>query len=150
MSASLDMADLIRTRLLTAPITGELATSVNLTTMEVVIYRQTPIVSQITAAVAKATGGVILITWEGFRIPDGNTARPRLANRYNISVWNKPIIDNNARPADEVVESIINRLWQWVPGGGHAYGEVEVRSGDMVPDKNFLIYDLEITIPTNL
>jgi hypothetical protein len=150
MSASLDMADLIRTRLRTAPITGELATSVNLTTMEVVIYRQTPIVSQITAAVAKATGGVILITWEGFRIPDGNTARPRLANRYNISVWNKPIIDNGARPADEVVESILMRLWQWVPGGGHANGEVEIRTGDMVPDKNFLIYDLEIIIPTSL
>jgi hypothetical protein len=150
MSASLDMADLIRTRLLTAPTSSEMATSVDLTAMEVVIYRQTPIVSQITAAVAKASGGVILITWEGFRIPDGNTARPRLANRYNVSVWNKPIIDNNARPADEVMESILLRLWHWVPAGGHSHGEVEIRTGDMVPDKNFLIYDLEITIPTNL
>jgi hypothetical protein len=150
MSAALDMADLIRNRILTAPAVGEIATTVNLTGIEVIIDRQKPVLSMIESAVAKASGTAIVIFWEGFQVPDQNTTRPRLAQRYNIRVYSKQVIDGENRPADNVIESIVNRLWHWVPDGGHAYGEAEVINGDMVPDKSFLIYDCEVVIPVNL
>lgn len=150
MSAALDMADLIRNRILTAPAVGEIPTTVDLTHIDVIIDRQTPVLSLIKAAVAKASGTAILITWQGFQIPDENTTRPRLEQRYTIAVFSKQVIDGENRPADNVIESIVNRLWHWVPGGGHAHGEAVVRNGDMVPDKQFLIYDCEVVIPTSL
>jgi hypothetical protein len=60
------------------------------------------------------------------------------------------VIDGENRPADNVMESMVNRLWHWVPDGGHAHGEAEVRNGDMVPDNQFLIYDCEVVIPVSL
>jgi hypothetical protein len=150
MSAALDMADMIRSRILTAPIGGEIATTVDLTRIDVIIDRQKPVLSLIKAAVAKATGTAIVITWQGFQVPDQNTSRPRLAQRYNIAVYSKQVIDGENRPADNVIESIVNRLWHWVPDGGHAFGEAEVINGDMVPDNSYLVYDCEVVIPVNL
>ena len=150
MSAALDMADRIRNRILTAPAVGEIATTVDLTHIDVIIDRQTPVLSMIQAAVARATGCAIVILWQGFQVPDPNTSRPRLAHRYTITVYSKQVIDGANRPADNVIESIVNRLWQWVPDGGHAHGEVEVLNGDMVPDKTYLVYDCEVTIPVSL
>jgi hypothetical protein len=150
MSAALDMADLIRNRILTAPAVGEIPTTVDLTHIDVIIDRQTPVISQINAAVAKASGTAIVIFWEGFQVPDPNTSRPRLALRYNIRVYSKQVIDGANRPADNVIESIVIRMWHWVPDGGHAHGEANVLNGDMVPDKSFLIYDCEVVIPAAL
>lgn len=150
MSKALDMAGLIRTRLLTAPAVGEIPTLVDLTQIDVIIDRQTPVLSLINAAIAKATGTAIIITWQGFTVPDKNTSRPRLDQRYNIAVYSKQVIDGTNRPADNVIESIINRLWQWVPDGGHAHGEVAIQNGDMVPNKSYLIYDCEVVVPVSL
>lgn len=150
MSAALEMADMIRNRILTRPAVGELATTVDLTHIDVIVDRQTPVLSLIQAAVAKATGTAIVILWQGFRVLDKHTGRPRLAQSYNISVWSKQVIDGANRPADNVIESIVLRLWQWVPDGGHSYGEAEVSNGDMVPNKSFLVYDCEVVIPTSL
>ncbi len=150
MSAALDMADMIRNRILTAPTGGEIATTVDLTRIDVIIDRQKPVLSLIKAAVAKATGTAIVITWQGFQVPDQNTSRPRLSHRYNIAVYSKQVIDGENRPADNVIESIVNRLWHWVPDGGHAFGEAEVINGDMVPDNSYLVYDCEVIIPVSL
>lgn len=150
MSKALDTAALIRNRLLTAPAQGELPTSVDLTHTDVLIYRQTPIITEVATAVANATGCAIVITWEGFQVPDPNSRSPRLVHRYNVSVWSKPILDAGNRPADHVIESIILRMWHWVPGGGHSHGEAKVSNGDMVPHKSYLIYDCEILIPVSL
>jgi hypothetical protein len=150
MSKALDMADLIRNRILTRPAVGEMATTVDLTHIDVIIDRQTPVLSLIQAAVAKGTGCAIVILWQGFRVLDKHTARPRLAQSYNISVHSKQVIDGANRPADNVIESIVLRLWQWVPDGGHSHGEAEVSNGDMVPNKSYLIYDCEVVIPTVL
>ena len=150
MSAALDMADLIRTRILTAPTGGELATTLNLTGLDVIIDRQVAILSKIDVAVAKAKGTAVVIFWEGFQVPDANTRKPRLAQRYNIRVYSKQIIGGAAYPADDVLESIIQRLWHWVPVGVHAFGEITVENGDMIPDKSYLIYDCEVVIPVSL
>jgi hypothetical protein len=150
MSAALSLAEKIRSRLLTAPSGSELKTTVDLTQIDVIIDRQVPLVSKINEAIAKATGTAIVITWMGFQIPDKNTSRPRLEERFTISVWSKQIIDGINRPADHVIESIVLRLWHWVPDGGHAFGETVVTSGDMVPNASFLVYDCEIQIPITL
>lgn len=146
-SKAMATATLISTRLKTAPVTGEIATPLNITAVDVVIYEQKAIASQINAAIAKTTGCAIVINWEGYTTLDQNAARPRMAHRYNICVWSRPIIDQGNYPADQVIESIINRMWHWVPGGGHAHGEVEVKDGGIVPDAKFLKIDCEVTIP---
>jgi hypothetical protein len=148
MSSASTIAENVRSRLLTPPAQGELPTSVDLTRIDVIIDRQKPILSMIDAAVAKATGTAIVILWSGFRIPDKNTRSPRLEQRYTITVYSRQVIDGENRPADNVIESIVNRLWHWVPDGGHAYGEAEISGGDMIPDKQYLAYDCEVIIPS--
>jgi hypothetical protein len=141
-------ADLIASRLQTAPVVDvEIETPIDITDIDVVVYEQKAIAGKINAAVAKNTGAAIVITWEGFTTLDKNASRPRLAHRYNVCVWSRPIIDQGAFPADLIIESIVNRMWQWVPGGGHAFGEAEVKDGGIVPDGKFLKIDCEVTIP---
>ena len=146
-SKTMATAALIVTRLKTAPATGEIATPLDITGVPMLVYEQKAIASRINAAVDKTTGAAIVITWEGFAVTDKNAARPLLAHRYNVCIWSLPIIDAGAYPADQILESVVNRLWQWVPGGGHAHGEVEVKDGGIVPDAKFLKIDCEVVIP---
>lgn len=150
MSHLLDHADLIRTRLLTAPITGELATSLDLTRVEVIIDRQKDVLSAVQRATSNAGGAAIVILWQGFQVIDKNASTPRLGARYTLTAWTTPVITAEEIPADLVMESILQRLWQWVPDGAHAHGEVEIQNGGLVPDSKFLIYDCELTIPISL
>jgi hypothetical protein len=148
-SKSMAHATLIETRLKTAPTITEIPTPLDITGVGVVVYKQKSIQSEIDVAMKKVVGCAIVISWEGFTTTDRNARTPRLAHRYNICVWSKPIIDQGAYPADEVMESIINRMWQWVPDGGHAHGEAEVRDGGIVPDQRFLKIDCEVVIPVS-
>lgn len=150
MSKALDHAELIATRLATAPATGERETTVNLPAIDIIVDRQKNVLSDITKAVAKAGGTAIVILWQGFTTIDKNASAPRLAHRYTITVYSKPVIAGDDLAADDVMESVIQRLWQWIPAGYHANGEVEVQNGGMVPDRSYLIYDCEITIPASL
>ncbi len=149
MSKAIQHADLIRTRLLTAPTGTELATPVSLVGLDVIVDRQKNILSDVTMAVAKVKGTAIVILWNGFTTLDKNASRPRLAHAYTLTVWSKPVIAGDNLAADDVMEGVINRLWQWVPEGAHVHGEVEVRNGGLVPNTKFLIYDCEILIPTS-
>lgn len=153
MSKALDLAETIRTRLLTAPVTTgprpELATAVDLTPLSIIVDRQKNVLSAVTAAVAKAGGTAITILWQGFQTADENAMTPRLDHRYTIFVWSKPIIAGDDLTADDVMDSIVNRLWHWVPGGGHAFKEAKVKNGGLVPNPKFLIYDCEVVIPVS-
>lgn len=149
MSLQLAIAEMIRLRLLTAPTATELATPLALAGLDIIVDRQKNILSDVTKAVAKAKGTAVVILWEGFTTADKNSARPRLAHSYNITVWSKPILAGANLAADDVMESIIARLWHWRPSGGHAFSEVEVRNGGLVPDAKFLKYDLEVVIPVS-
>ncbi len=148
MSGAIKIAKLIRERLLTTPAAGELPTSVDLTKVDVIIDRQVAILSLVEAAVAKVSGCAVVILWQGFQIPDRHTSRPRMAHRFTLTVWSQQVIDDGHRPADLVVESLAARLWQWTPvAGDHAYGELQVGGGDMVPDRSYLVYELEVIAP---
>lgn len=146
MSKALNMAELIRTRLLTAPVPGELATTLDITGLEILVDRQRNLLSDVTKAVAKARGTAVTILWQGYQVADENARTPRMEHRYTVSVWSKPVLAGENLAADEVMEAVMNRLWQWIPSGGHVHGEVKVKNGGLVPDNKFLIYDCEITL----
>jgi hypothetical protein len=150
MSTSTDLADQIRDRILTAPAVGEIATLVNLLQTPVIVVKQKSIEDEVKAAVSKISGCAILIEWTGFRTRDKNASRPFLDQIYTISVWSKPIIDDGNRPAELVIKSVIQRLWHWVPDGGHSHGEAVPGSGSLTPNKSYLIYDAEFVIPETL
>jgi hypothetical protein len=147
MSKALDIADLLRTRLITAPSTGELATPQDITAVPVIVDRQKDILSSVSVAVGKTSGCAITILWRGFAAVDDNSHRPAVENAYVINVWSKPVIAGGNLTADDVMQSVLLRLWHWVPGGGHSNRECRVKNGGLVPHKSFLIYDCEVTIP---
>lgn len=144
------MADKIRERILAAPTGMELATPLDITGVEVVVVRQNEIYGKIQAATAKTSGTAITIMSEGFQSLHKDHRRPRLAQTYNICVWSRPIIAGNALLAESVMESIICRLWRWMPAGSYVFGEAEVRNGGLVPDTKFLRIDCEVVIPLAL
>ena len=150
MSTPTDLADLIRARLLTAPAVGEIATLVDLTHIDVIVYKQQSLDATVNAAVGKASGCAITIEWEGFQTPDDAAETPWLIHRYTLRVWSTPVIDAGNRPAELVLKSIVNRLWLWVPRGGHRMLAAKLRNGGVVPSKSFLIYDCEVEIPDSL
>lgn len=160
MSKALDIADLIKARLLTAPAEGELATPANLTLLAnvaalngedaILVDRQKDIGPMVTIRVAKASGTAVVILWDGHEVADANARRPLMQFAYSIRVYSKPVMSGEDFPADDVMESIINRLWQWVPLGGHQHREVRLTPGGMIPDRSFLIYDLGVLVPASL
>lgn len=152
MSKAMDIADLIVARLKAAPAPGELATATDITGLDAIVYSQQNISTKITAAVGKASGTAITIVWDGHTTTEENAKKPRMAYSYTIEVISKPIIAGDELKADEVMESIIQRLWQWNPGGatGPSYNEAQVRGGGLVPDTKYLKYDLEVVIPATL
>ncbi len=150
MSAALDIADLIATRLATAPAAGELATVLDITALPIIVDRQKSIASAIAGGVGKPTGTAITILWQGFAAVEKNTSRPRLAQRYTLTVWSRPVIAGAALAADDVMQSVITRLWRWIPGGGHCFAAAEITRGGLIPDAKYLVYDCEISIPVSL
>lgn len=149
MSRALDNADLVRLRLLTPPAAGELATDVDLTTLadSVIVDRQKKITSLVAMAVNASAGVAITILWSGYRTLDKNSSRPKMAHSYTIEVYSRSEIADGNLTADDVMHSVIARLWQWRPVSPHSYGECEVIDGGLVPDKTYLKYDLTVVIP---
>jgi hypothetical protein len=152
MSKISDIANLIRTRLLTAPTADEIETLVALPDLGedgIIVDRQKNIRSLAAKAIDKNNGTAIVILWNEHAVKDKNAKRPRMGYGYNVAVWSKPVIAGDEWAADDVMESIINRMWHWVPGGGHSNSEVEIRPGGMVSDDNFLIYDCGLLVPAS-
>ena len=148
MSAALDIADMIAARLAIAPAAGELATVLDLTGLSIVVDRQKNIASDIAKGVGKAGGTAITILWQGFSADEKNTARPRLIQRYTLTVWSKPVLAGEDFAADDVMQSVITRLWRWIPSGSHCFAATEITRGGLIPDAKYLVYDCEISIPT--
>lgn len=151
MSAELDDADLIRTRLMTPPdaALGELAVDLDITGLDPIIDRQQDITTKLKGVVAKDNGVAIVIAVQDYSNFSASTAVPRPDLGYTITVWGKAVRDQGTYPAAQVMKSIIRRLWQWNPRGGHSMGEVKLGSGGRVPNGSYTVFDLTITIPTN-
>lgn len=116
----------------------------------VLVDEQKDIQSQIDQKIEKL-GGCVVIHFDGFVVLDKNASTPRLGARYTLDVWSVPILaEESAMPAAEVMAAVIRRLWHWVPDGGHAFGEVQIGNGGLVPNRTYLVYDLEVVIPLHL
>lgn len=150
MSTPTDMAELIRNRILTTPVEGEMATLCNLIGIDVIVYKQQSLDAAVKAAVGKASGCAITIEWAGFITDDDDAQSPALRETYTISVWSKPVIDEGARPAELVLKSIILRLWGWIPNGSHSSDRALPKNGGVLPSKSYLIYDCEVSVPVYL
>lgn len=150
MSKALDIADLIKNRLLAAPLPGEIATPADLTALApdgIIVDRQKDILTAVKVRVAKALGTAVVILWDGHAVADPNARRPAMDLSYTIRVYSKPVLAAGDLAADDVMESVINRLWQWVPQGGHPHREARLQPGGLVPDRVFLIYDCGVLVP---
>jgi len=140
MSRVLDIAELIKARLESRPA---------LAGVDIVVDRQKDLATVVSKGVGKAKGCCVTILFEGFQVPDRNTPGPQVRPRYTLRVWSRPIIKDDL-PADEVVEEIARALHHWIPEGLHAYGEMTVTGGDLVPDKTWLIYEIETEMTLKL
>ena len=151
MSKALDTAELIRTRLLTAPTGSELAVTVPIVDVAVIVDRQKNIVSDVAKAVSKASGTAIVILYDGFRSVDENASSPRIEQRFTVTIYSKPVIAGDNLKADDVMESVIKRLHHWRPvEASPVYDEMRVSGGDLVANASFLTYTLDVTARTSL
>ena len=151
MSDELDDADLIRTRLMTAPneALGELAVALDITGLDPIIDRQQDVLASVKNKVAKGAGISIVIAVQDYGSFSPNAGVPRAELGYKITVWGKSVRDQGNHPVAQVMKTIIRRLWQWNPRGGHSHGEVKLTGGGRVPNSAYTIYDLDFSIPTN-
>lgn len=167
MSKINDTAELIRTRILTAPLASELPTLVDLTLLyqpnedptlhvdAVIVNRQKEIQSKIALVQAKARGTVIVIQWDQHTPDQKNAGSPNLTYTYSVQIWSKPVLGEGDFPADDVFESILARLWHWQPGAaeagkGIAHREVQATAGGVMPNKSFMIYEFGLLVPVSL
>jgi hypothetical protein len=167
MSKIHDIAELMRSRILTAPLASELPTLVDLTELyqanedpalevdAVIVNRQKEIQSKVSLVQAKARGTAIVIQWDGHAPDQKNAGSPKMAYTYSVQVWSKPVLGEGDFPADDVFESIVARLWHWEPGvaeagKGIAHREVQVMPGGVIPNKTYMIYEFGLLVPVSL
>ena len=147
MSKALDHADLIKARLATAPIAGELPVPVDITALPCNVNRQGNIAGDIQAAVQKSAGTFLEITWDGWQSLDDESGNPRLAHHYTIIVWSRTVKAPGMLDSDDVMQAVIMRMWDWVPYGSHVSDRAKVGNGGILPSKTYLAYDCEVIIP---
>lgn len=147
MSAMLHVADAIKERLENTPA---------LAGVGVVVDRQKDVYSAVAAAVNKSGGNGVTILWEGFSVPDTNTAGPRILSRYSIRTWSLPVVERARKApgkvlfADDLVTAILKSLHHWNPTDLHNYGEMTVTGGDLVPDPRWLSYEINAELQLSL
>lgn len=141
------MATALATRITTAPTGGEPATTVNLTGIPVIVDKQKDLLTELNKAVGKSEGVAVVILWDGFDEIDPFAPEPRVMNRYTVTIFSRPILTATALAADDVMESILTRLWRWAPSNGHQSNAVQIGGAKFIPDERFSIYSLDLKLP---
>jgi hypothetical protein len=123
---------------------GEFA--VALAGVTVIVDRQKDILTMVNTSVTKATGCVVTVLWTGFgRAPTGE----RTAT-YVLRVYSRPVLLEGNYPADDIVERIATVLDEWVPAAasstGHCHYKMNGEGADLVPDRNFLLYEMPYSV----
>lgn len=155
MSKISKIAEKIVERLGSARTETELSTPIDISGIPVIFDRQTDIRSKVDRKMEEASGAVLTLLYQGWRIEDENASRPRVMQIYTLELHARYIllqddINGGAKWADDVIESVILRLWHWRPELDHVYGECKPGDGDMLPDQRRLSYSCNVEVPTFL
>lgn len=143
MSKSLQIADAMAARL---------NAHMNLGNVLAVVDRQKDIAAEINKRVLKAGGAVIVILFEGFTNASGAVSgQTSVTRRYTVSVYSKPVLREGELTADDIVEATANILHNWdIDEPTTAAAEIIVTGCDMLPDRNYLIYALDVECASRL
>ena len=143
MSKSLQIADAMAARLNAHLTLGNVST---------VVDRQKDIASEINKRVLKAGGAVIVILFEGFTNASGAVSgQTSVTRRYTVSIYSKPVLRDGETPADDIVELVAKILHNWdIDETTTQAAEITVTGCDMLPDRNYLIYTLDVECASRL
>lgn len=136
MSAFLDKADAIATRLKAVP---------ELASVEVIVDRQKDIAAEFSKAMGKTKGGVIIILFDGYQTWEEEVADSLVVSSFSITVWTKPVLRSSDPPADDLVQSVHTSLHGWQHDEFCRHKAV-VRRGRIIPNQRFLIHELQTEI----
>ena len=145
MSAWLDFAEEIKTRLQRLVVVGDIP---------VIVDRQKSISTMVDEAVGKAEGLCIVILYTGGGVE--NDSDPMVTDPvYQIRIYSVPVIfegDEAAIPADDILEAILPALSGWHPlERAHTEDRCKITSDpDILPDKTYLIYEFSVTARVTL
>jgi hypothetical protein len=108
--------------------------------------RQKELGNEINQRVLKAGGAAIIIQFEGFSNPASNASgNVTVTRRYTASIYTRPILRDGETPADDVVEFVAKTLHDWeMDEYKTSAADIRVLDCEVVPDRSFLIYQLDI------
>jgi len=145
MSIAITIAEKIATRLNAAE---------SLAGVEAVVERQQNVQAVVDRNIAKAKGAAIIITFTGLTNPEGNlSGRQSVTRNYTATIYTLPILRSEAIPADEIVELTARLLHDWEIDEEFPQGEateIRVINGDLVPDRKYLIYEIDLQVLSRL
>lgn len=143
MSKSSTIADAMVSRLnAQIPLTGVTA----------IAARQKDLSTDLSIKVLKAGGACIVVQFEGFTNPSAiASGAVNVTRRYTASIYTRPIMNDGEISADDVVEFVAAKLHNWELDEDRTSGaEIMVTSCDVIPDKTYLIYQLDIDVLSRL
>jgi hypothetical protein len=111
-----------------------------------IVSRQKELANEVERKVLKAGGAAIIVQFEGFTNPNGAVSgQVTVTRRYTASIYTRPIMRDGETPADEVVEFVAKTLHNWeMDENATQAAEIQVTGCDVLPDKSYLIYQLDI------
>ena len=114
--------------------------------------RQKDLSSDLEIRVGKAGGGAIIVQYEGFSNPNANgSGNPTVIRNYTASIYTVPILRDDEIPADDIEEFVAKKLHNWELAEDLTGAvELSVKSSAVVPDKKYLIYQLDIEVISRL
>jgi hypothetical protein len=147
MSQFLDIADEIKTRLVAAFTDVAEAYAVDLAGVSVIVDRQKDIASEVNKAVGKSSGACVTILFTGHdRQPKSDE---RIAN-FTLTIYSRPVMLAGAKAADDIIDRIDAALNYWQPesgsGGGHSFYDLDGDGSNLIPDRNFLVYEMNFKV----
>lgn len=144
MSKALQIADKLAARL---------TATTALSGVPVIVDRQKDLAAELLTKVSKLSPACIILRYEGFSNSDASqSGRPTVIRRYTATVFALPIFaGSTGKLGDAVMEAAAIALHNWEPvEATDGFPEIRVTGGDYRPDAKFLIYDLDLEIPSKL
>ena len=109
------------------------------------VARQKELANEISQRVLKLGGTVIIVQFEGLTNPATNASGSvTVTRRYTTTLYSRPLLSEGETPADDVVELVARQLHDWEPDEATTgAAEIRVVSCDIIPDRTYLIYQLD-------